>query len=249
MGIAQQHALAAAGGIAAQGQAVAAAVNIAQLQGGVLQRAHGVVQRIGGGGGSFIRACGGKNRAPEQTLLRAATQRLAAQEQEQVHTVDGVYPVGVATAVIAFGQVIETGFFQIAIHAPAVALGEITGKLWQGRDKLLGKSVLVTVEKAKQEIRFDIAHLLPHELCRTTGGKDNFTHRHAVVILRVGIAEAVAQAAPILGTDVWDAILRAADFSRIGELRLRWRRRGCNQVAGVGAGGQHHAQGRRENST
>ncbi len=163
VGVTQQHTLAAARGIAAQRQAVAATINVAQFSGRSFQRSHSLIQRIGCRDSALIGARSGQDGAAEQALFRAATQGFPAQEEEEVDAIDGIDPIRVATAIFPLGQVIQPRFLKVPVHAAAIPGGKVTRKLRQRRHELLGKGIFIAVEKAEQEVRLDIAHVLAHE--------------------------------------------------------------------------------------
>ena len=243
VGVAQQHATAVPGGVPTQGQAVAAAIQVPE-RGRRRGQGRGVLFQTGGRSvaGAVIGAGGGQNRAAENALLGAAAQGLPAQEEEQVNAVERSYPFRVAATEVALGQPVDTGLLKVAVHAAGIPFSEVAGELRQGGNKFLGEGLLVAVEKAKQEVRLHAAQILAHQLRGTPGGKHDLPHRHTEIVLGIGVAEAVTEAAPVVRLDMRDAVLGAPHFRGVGERGLGLGRCRWGQVTGVGAGNERQPQ-------
>ncbi len=239
--VAEEHAAAVDGGLAAEGKAVAAAIDIAQFGrrgadglAGALEVFRADIRRHGVGAGHR------EQRAAEEALVRAAAQGLPAQVVEIVDHVEGVDPVGTATAEVAFREVVDAGLVEVAVHTRGKAAREVPGELRQRVDELGLEGLSVTVQVGEQEVGIDAAHVLAHERRRLARGEHDLAHGHAEVVLGVGVAETVAEALPVIGLDVRDAVLGTADLGaergrRFGRRGLR---RGRNSgVVAVATGG------------
>ena len=85
---------------------------------------------------------------------------------------------------------------------------------------VLGEGLLGAEQETQHEICGEIALRLAEELAGPTRGVDDRPHRHAEVVLGVGIPVAVAEAAPVRGLDVGNAIGGAPDFGLVAGLGI-----------------------------
>jgi hypothetical protein len=132
------------------------------------------------------------------------------------------------------GKVLHPCLAQVAIHAIGKTLHQVLHLCRQCIDVIGAKFLLGAVEVAEEKIALDVAFGLPHEFGGAAAGHDDLAHGDAKIILRVGIAIAVAEAAPIVGFDMGDTKLGADHAGGVrGGLVRAFRR-----IRGVGTGEQ-----------
>ena len=145
-------------------------------------------------------------------LIGTRLQRQPRHGHPQLHRLDGRHPLGIAAAVFALRQIGDAGFAQIAVHAGGEACHQPSARRL-GRGHVLAAELRLAAQGvAQHEVRDGVAFVFAEELRGAAGCRNDGAHGDAEVVLRVGMAVAVAEAAPVLGLDVRNAVLGAAHF-------------------------------------
>ena len=228
MRVGQQQPLAALAEVAAHGQGVAAVTGTAEGAGQPAQ-ALGQLSLVGfleGAGGAGAWPGGVEDRPAHDALVGTALQWNPSEQHPQVRGVDFKHPVGIPAAGIALGQVGHPGLAQVAVHAEGKSLHHAVGCAVRIGQEVGFEGFPVTEQKAQHQVGDRIAPRFAEKLRGAAGGGDDAAHGRAEVVLGVGVPVAVAEAPPVLGLDVGDAVLGTADGGLVRGLRLRGGNRG-----------------------
>ena len=198
--------------------------------------AHGALQfealgAVEAGRGRAVRPGDGEDRAANERLVRTSGEQDPEHAHPDIDRIDLVHPVGVPASLIARGQVGGAGVPQVAVHPRGIPFGQ-QQRPRGGIAQVVRPEFLFGAEQQPQhEVGGEVAVHRPPEFRGPARRGDEGPHRDAEVVLRVGIAVAVPETAPVVGPDVRDAVFRAPDLGpvtrpRRRRLRGRWFRRG-----------------------
>ena len=181
-----------------------------------------------------------EDRPAHDALVRASRQQHPGDVHPDIDGIDLVHPVRIPAAGIAFGEILDAGFAQVAVHAGREPCGQQERFVVRVGEVFFAEFVLGAQDETQHEVGADIAAFLAEQLRRAARCKNDRQHGDAEVVLGVGVTVTVAEAGPVIGLDVGNAVLGAAYFGLVERLgRLGFGRRGrLGRRAVAGAAGQ-----------